>query len=536
MRDRPFYHVLLVILFLSGNPIIRGVGCINASHSQAEIEPMTHSQARSLATTQVSAEQGWQVTGFVAEANQGIRLQVVAGQWTHWLGTVPYNKGVGGFYICADFLPPSICVEPMPSVAQGNLIGKIGTQLFEVRTGTTVVAQQSGVVYLRTNDGDGSDLLDNDGILTVSIGPSTALSGHIVSPSDGYRTGPAAIELIAEASAAGGTGVKQVEFYVFYDSSWHDVAVVANSPYQTVWQIPDDLKSQQLWFRIDVVATDGQKAEYAGGVRRVNYFQSTGSPEVSENWVPYRFYLNQRSLSPDGDSKCSASSMAMVLAMIGLLQPDYQTVANKANEMYPRVLIEGVAFVYKIRNELRRQGAISQYNDGERSEISSDTGWAILKREIDAGRPVIIRTKHGVLTIAGHYLVGVGYRETSGYREVIAYDPYGKWIGKTCAELPDACANNYDRNTTAPESTKGRWVYYDFDKIFGKYLITAQKPASTLALNPSDASVVPPDVTCDEPENIGTYDGVMTAGNISESYLPIVVRRCEATTLGEQTE
>src|SRR5215217_2047458 len=129
-------------------------------------------------TTQADAKQGWQATSLTAAANQTIELSVIAGQWTHWVGTIPYNNGVGGGYVCADYIPPDSCGESMPTVATGALIGKIGNQVFAIRNGTTVVASQPGPLYLRINDGD-NGLSDNDGILSVQIG---AISQRIFLP------------------------------------------------------------------------------------------------------------------------------------------------------------------------------------------------------------------------------------------------------------------------------------------------------------------------------------------------------------------
>lgn len=523
---RSWVH-LLAVMGLIGNMVPVSVliaDNLETSNPTGEFRPELQSQVM----TQVSAKSGWQATPFNATVNQGVSLKVVGGQWTHWLGNVPYNRGIGGYYICAEYLPPSKCVEPMPEVAQGNLIGRIGSQLFEIRTGTTIIAQQAGTLYLRINDAEVS-FYDNDGVLSVLISPVAGLSGRITSPPDGYVTGPATIQLQADAWGSSGVSVSQVEFFVLYDGSWHSVGTDASSPYQIPWQIPYPLKTQQLWVRIDVVGESGQRVEYAGGLRRVSYYQSIGDSSVVENWIPFRPYLNQRSLSPDGDSKCSVASMSMILAMNGLISADYQTMANKANEMYPRVLFRGAAYVYTIRNELRRQGATSQYNDGEAGEITKDTGWSILKREVNAGRPVIVRTLRGVLTNAGHYFVAVGYRESNRgnnvLREVIAYDPYGKWRGFTCAELGNNCSNNYDRNTTKPEGGKGQWVYYDFDKVFGSYVITASRGNTAEAHIPTAAVTIPnpPDVISDEPENIGTYDGVETGGDMAV-LLPLIMR------------
>lgn len=383
------------------------------------------------------------------------------------------------------------------------------------------VTAAGDILKVNTSTGRGTRL----GISTANFwGLSTsgkALTGSIISPLANSTIGPVTLQFAANASYAGGNGVKQVEFYVFYDRLWHSAGIDTTPPYLVYWQTPNNLNSQQLQFRIDVVGNDNQRTNFAGGIRRVNFIQSNGGSNVVENWLPVRAYLNQRSLTPDGDSKCSASSMAMVLAMEGFIGLDYLSMANKANEMYPNVLLNGTAYVYKMRDELRRQGAESEW----KGPYDANTAWPYLKTEIDSGRPVILRPAQGVLTSAGHFVVGVGYQEADGKRLLITYDPFGRWLGKLCNELPGNCSGNYDINAKGdPTSYKGQWVYYDFDKLFSGndgYLITARNPS--INNNPMVMSLTPPDSTSDEPPDIGTYPGI-PVGNISQIYLPFIIK------------
>jgi hypothetical protein len=207
--------------------------------------------------------------------------------------------------------------------------------------------------------------------------------------------------------------------------------------------------------------------------------------------------------------------MAMMLAMNGLLSREYNTMRDKANEMYPRVLnANGDAYVAGMVAELKRQGM-----DSKTKNYLADSAWSEIKKEINFGRPVIVRTAHGVVTAAGHFFVAVGYREATGIRQVIVYDPFGRWQG-TC------CTGNYDLNSPDPSSRKGQWVSYDFDRAFGtsNWLITASGNIST-AINidivaaPSSA----PDAISDEPESIGTYFGVNA--EVEETiFLPLIRR------------
>ena len=257
---------------------------------------------------------------------------------------------------------------------------------------------------------------------------------------------------------------------------------------------------------------DGSPLDNA--VSSFTLFHQTSCPAVTnENWVPanQRAYLNQRSL-PDGWQKCSVASMAMVLAMNSLVGSDYSPMSAKANEMFPKVLINGTAYVWKMRNELRNQGAVADYHHD-----SVVQGWSRIRQEVDAGRPVIVRTVHGVLTRAGHIIVAVGYRESGSSHQIIAYDPFGRWLG-TC------CTNNYDLNTRDANSRKGQWVSYDFDLAFGSCngLLTGSPAASEINLAGTTATpTTRPDLVSDEPENIGTYWGVNIQGE-ERVFLPLV--------------
>lgn len=342
-----------------------------------------------------------------------------------------------------------------------------------------------------------------------------AFMGRIVSPADNITIGPSTVLFSAEVSSTMPSGIKNVEFLVFYDGVWHSAGLDAIPPYEVNWQTPAQLRSQQLLFGIHVTDNDNVTQFYAGDIHRVNFVESLGNPEVEENWVPTRAYLNQRALFPEGDSKCSAASMAMVLAMNGLINIDFSSMSETANEIYPRVLNgNGDAYIGAMAAELRRQGMNATANP-----YLVDNAWLTLKQEIDAGRPVIVRTAHGVVTSAGHYFVAVGYRETVSSRDIITYDPFGRWLGS-------CCTNNYDLNSADPESHKGQWVYYNFDTIFGDYnwLLIAQPDTNVNRLSASNGvPTTPPDKVSDEPQNIGTYLGINAIVG-SNTYLPFVTR------------
>lgn len=342
-------------------------------------------------------------------------------------------------------------------------------------------------------------------------------TGYLTSPPDGLTIGPVTLPLTAEIMDPGSIGVNNVEFMAYYDGSWNSAGIDNAAPYNAIWQTPNKLRSQQIRFGINLTDSAQNIIEFAGGYHSVNYLEYLGNPDLEENWIPTRAYLNQRSLTPDGDIKCSVASMAMVLAMNGLLSHEYITMRDKANEMYPFVLnTDGDANVDDMAEELERQGlmASAQY-------YSVNNAWNAIKAEIDQGRPVIVRTVHGAVTQYGHFFVAVGYREATPApnRQLIIYDPFGRWLG-TC------CTNNYDINTREASSRKGQWVYYDFDSVFGggNWLITGQ-PASNHLNHVTEVNnpTTMPDMFSDEPENIDTY-----LGNNSEVtytiFLSVIVK------------
>jgi hypothetical protein len=365
----------------------------------------------------------------------------------------------------------------------------------------------NGSYYIPNNGQSGS--------FSASTPDSTEPSGEIDSPGNLSIVGSGTIDFTAQTwDNTGGSGVDRVEFWIKYNGGWHKVGQDSSAPYGIEWHTPAGMRSQLLIFAIHVFDNAGNEAVDAGGYHYVPFVASHNEPDVDENWVPQdqRAYLNQRAL-PNGDKKCSASGMAMLLAMNGLLNSDHTSMAAKANEMYPRVLVGKTAFIYKMRNELRNQGATSDYHNK-----NANDGWELIKQEVDAGRPLIVRTVHGVVTAKGHFIVAVGYKETGENRELIVYDPYGRWLG-TC------CDNNYDRNTTASSSRKGRWVQYDFDRVFGtsNWLITARDPQAVASYEVDNSSEMMPDPISDEPENIGTYEGVEDVTKF-KVYLPMVTK------------
>lgn len=344
---------------------------------------------------------------------------------------------------------------------------------------------------------------------------TTPPGGNITSPTADANIGGGPHTISANATDNNdGTGVSYVDFYVKYDGTWHFISTDPTSPYTAQWQTPSSLQSQQLQLAIHVVDKSGNVTYNAGGYVPVNFIESLGEP-IQENWVPQdrRAYLNQRSLSPNGDIKCGAASAAMVMAMNGVIGQDYNSMATKANQIY--VPYNPLRSLWQ---SLQNNGLVANYGC-----VSADSAWGTITAEIDAGRPIIVLSNK--ITI-GHYFVVVGYREVNETREIIVYDPYGRWTGTY---------NQYDRNTTAPESYKGRWVYYDFNAVWGYssaactggkgYILTAHLPnALEIAEQLNGGGLTAPDLISDEPSNIDFYAGEEIFAD-SQLFLPAIISK-----------
>jgi len=354
------------------------------------------------------------------------------------------------------------------------------------------------------DDEDGLNVGDNKqfGINIIDWLTEPRIIGTITSPTDGYTTGPASIQINATAEYPDGPGIERVEFYARWDGVWQPIGDDASAPYSVIWVTPNDIQSQKIYFRIDILGLDGLLEKYASNVVSINLIKSFENPVISENWITNRAYLNQRSLNPPtGDVMCSAASMAMVLAMEGVIPYEYPELSAKAIEMYPKVLINGTAYVGLMASVLRDEGTSSLYY----GPMSNDDGWIKIKELIDNNHPLIVRTSS--MTTFGHLIVAVGYQKDGDTRNIIVYDPWGEWKGVVCSELGDDCPNNYNKNYVSSTSTVGRWVYYDFDKIFGEYLIVAPNTQLRSFVNLTE-ELNPPDSISDEPRITGSYEGV----------------------------
>lgn len=341
------------------------------------------------------------------------------------------------------------------------------------------------------------------------------------SPLQGATVGPSSILLKANVTAKYGVG--SVEFRSFYDGHWHSAGLVSQPPYEVIWETPPLLRSQIVSFAVKIYDQRGNVFDSAA-FRSVDYRESLGNPQVKENWIPSRFYLNQRALLPKGDCMCSAASMSMVLASLGLVSNDFEAMSKTAGDMYPHVVTKppcDFAVWAKIAPEMIRQGQLAgKPINATLVRANSVSAWRIVKSEIDLGNPVILRTKN--LTRSGHVIVAVGYRESGEKKEAIIYDPYGAWKGYVGAY--DANVKYNDSAQKSIDSHKGLWRFYDFDTIFNDRLVTARRSESVLfAKLQTGTPLTPPDNISDEPESLVNFDGVNDEIR-TETFLPIVLR------------
>ncbi len=238
-------------------------------------------------------------------------------------------------------------------------------------------------------------------------------------------------------------------------------------------------------------------------------------PGSNENWVPdyKRAYLNQRSLTPYGDSKCGSASASMLLAMNGLIGKDYNSMRDVANAIYPDSIEGGTIFASLIATQMRKLGL-----NVTQKEYTQNKAWDTLKEEVNAGRPVFLRTGRN-LTSKGHFIVAVGYQEEGSKRNIIVYDPFGEWKGSQ---------NSYNLNDKIPSSEKGKWKYYSFEKVFNnpETMITAfPKNRNRNDLVPMDFASTPPDIISNEPEELGIYEGTQ----IEDYWINLIAQPTQLT-------
>lgn len=346
---------------------------------------------------------------------------------------------------------------------------------------------------------------------TAGATDTVAPTGQIQRPSPGETITTTGVEYSATAQDnVGGSGVSRVEFYTKYNGKWHLVGQDTSEPHSVFWKPPDELLTQSLVFSIFVYDSAGNVTRDAGGQRTASFLATQ-----YEAWIVNRAYLNQLALGDSGWEMCSMASIAMVLASARIIESDFESLAAAANAAYASGLrAPGLAQVAAYLNKPGIGMSAEVIDDDD-----LDVQWRTIRQEIGAGRPVILNAppseRGGKLTGSGHYIVVVGYAGTPdpNQRRIIAYDPYGQWLG---------VINTYDRNSKGhdvPAALKGRWVYYDLDALGTVHTITAKKTATgpVAALN---GSSMPDEVFILDSRDVVTYLGHGQQAEPVRIYLP----------------
>ncbi|MEA3397218.1 MAG: carboxypeptidase regulatory-like domain-containing protein [Chloroflexota bacterium] len=160
-----------------------------------------------------------------------------------------------------------------------------------------------------------------DFVGTVLPSDTTDPSGNITSPATGITVGPGTVHLEANAwDNPGGSGVKHVEFWVRYDSTWHRVKDEYHPPYEADWQIPAGLASQDIQIGIHVVDNAGNVAVDPGGKRTIHYVASASCtvPYFSQRdsrWINHPLRTNgvcSSYCNTIGRCGCTLTSSAML--------------------------------------------------------------------------------------------------------------------------------------------------------------------------------------------------------------------------------
>jgi hypothetical protein len=144
--------------------------------------------------------------------------------------------------------------------------------------------------------------------------------------------------------------------------------------------------------------------------------------------VPYLNQYDDAAVNPGGS--CGNTSTAMLLRFYGIQKsPDgvratYDGGGDCGGGAKPWQCPEGLSRIQK--------------SEGLKSRFSRTASRSTIKRQIDAGRPVII---HGNFTGVGHIMVVVGYDDSA--KQWIVNDPSGRWCGGVGGGY-SSCGGAYD--------------------------------------------------------------------------------------------
>jgi hypothetical protein len=458
--------------------------------------------------------------------------------------------------------PELICTDHPLSAVSGRIVTKLNKPVFGIRfkvNGALVQTQTSEngeFTFENLSTGahkiepqsPGPGLIFEPASYNVTIGSeippflsfqaidTTPPVVSIISPKANEEIKVGNTSIVAKASEpTGGSGIDYVQFYASYNGQSHDLGTVDGvHDFTTSIILPTDLRSQQVLLAPYAYDNAGNRSALSPVI--VNYRESNNNPNVIENWVTQedRAYLNQLSLRTvegcwrpgkcSGDYQCGVASVTMILAMNGVIGKDFQSMSDKAYELYYERDEDNKP---KMNNTVEGMVIPAFENAGLTATPYWDNMWDNIVREINVGRPVLMVSSvwtidhHDPNKLIGHFFVIVGYRkegtdETN--RKLIVYDPFGEWDGKVGAGL----TYNGKTNTPVANSYKGRWVLYDFNALDDYSSIVTAVPTMLVQAISQGSSIPssPPDLISTEEPNWGEYpvDAVDAVDLISGTF------------------
>lgn len=148
----------------------------------------------------------------------------------------------------------------------------------------------AGIYYVKVDEYQNNNEIPNYTISLVEeicIGDETKPSGEIKIPENQITITGKRISIYADAwDNPGGSGVKTVAFYVFYNSLWHHVGNDNLFPYEVVWSVPDSLGSQEVQFGLHVEDNAGNYAIDPTPPIVTTYIPTNPSKDL---WLPYSY-------------------------------------------------------------------------------------------------------------------------------------------------------------------------------------------------------------------------------------------------------
>jgi len=155
-------------LYITGAIVILVIGlAIGAETQRYRSTDVNTRVTASFHTADIKSDLGWQSTGIAVRKGEHITFQVASGQWKID-SNFPPTFGEGLFNNCRFASLNSKCIEPLPTFCTGSVIAQIGNRIYGIGQYATIIAQDDGSIFLRTNDPD-TLLKDNEGNITINI-------------------------------------------------------------------------------------------------------------------------------------------------------------------------------------------------------------------------------------------------------------------------------------------------------------------------------------------------------------------------------